>query len=62
MAGLVPERRNREELERANNTLLERHRAHLRSWVANRTTSSEDRTVANRDDRGEDQGQSQRNR
>jgi len=34
MAGLLPERRTREELERANATLLEKHWQHLQSWVA----------------------------
>jgi len=33
MAGLVPKRRTRNELERANETLLERHKDHLRTWV-----------------------------
>lgn len=62
MAGLVPERRNREELDRANNALLERHREHLRSWVADRTAASESERSANRDSRPRDQAQLSRNR
>jgi hypothetical protein len=34
MAGLIPNRKSKEELEKANTRLLERHRAHLRAWVA----------------------------
>lgn len=33
MAGLVPKRRTSDELERANNQLLEKHREHLQSWI-----------------------------
>ena len=36
MAGLVPKRRTSDELERANNQLLEKHREHLQSWVKNK--------------------------
>jgi hypothetical protein len=47
MAGLVPNRKTREELERANSTLLERHREHLRAWVADnaKRDSGEDRST-----------------
>jgi hypothetical protein len=34
MAGLVPVRRSREELNRANDLLLKEHRAYLASWIA----------------------------
>jgi hypothetical protein len=34
MAGLVPERRSREELNKANELLLKEHRAYLDSWIA----------------------------
>lgn len=36
MAGLVPKRRTSDELERANNQLLEKHREHLQSWINNK--------------------------
>ncbi len=36
MAGLVPKRRTSDELERANNQLLEKHREHLQSWAKNK--------------------------
>jgi hypothetical protein len=32
MAGLVPERRSKEELNKANDLLLKEHRAYLASW------------------------------
>jgi hypothetical protein len=32
MAGLVPERRSRQELNKANDLLLKEHRAYLASW------------------------------
>jgi hypothetical protein len=34
MAGLVPERRSKEELNKANDLLLKEHRAYLASWIA----------------------------
>jgi len=34
MAGLVPERRSKEELSKANDLLLKEHRAYLASWIA----------------------------
>jgi hypothetical protein len=34
MAGLVPIRRSKEELDRANEFLLNAHRAYLASWIA----------------------------
>jgi len=34
MAGLVPERRSKEELNKANDLLLKKHRAYLASWIA----------------------------
>ena len=34
MAGLVPGRRSREELNKANDLLLKEHRAYLASWIA----------------------------
>ncbi len=37
MAGLVPERRSREELNKANDLLLKEHRAYLASWIAQGT-------------------------
>jgi len=40
MAGLVPERRSREALERANAELIERHRQHLQSWAADKAANS----------------------
>jgi len=40
MAGLVPKRRSRSELERANATLLEKHKDHLRTWVASKRAAS----------------------
>jgi hypothetical protein len=36
MAGLVPKRKTRDEIERANEELLQRHRAYLEAWIANR--------------------------
>ena len=36
MAGLVPVKRSREELGRANELLLNAHRAYLASWIAQR--------------------------
>jgi len=42
MAGLVPEKRTRQELERANTELIERHKRHLQSWTADKVA------VANR--------------
>lgn len=32
MAGLVPEKRSREELSRANESFLKEHRAYFESW------------------------------
>ena len=32
MAGLVPERRSRQELDKANDLLLKEHRAYLAAW------------------------------
>ena len=37
MAGLVPERRNRQDIQRANNRLLKEHNESLRSWIENDT-------------------------
>jgi len=41
MAGLVPKRRTHDELTKANSDLLDRHKEHLRSWVSEKTSSSE---------------------
>jgi hypothetical protein len=41
MAGLIPERRTRKALERANAELIERHKRHLQSWVSDKAASSE---------------------
>ncbi len=46
MAGLVPEKRTRQELERANAELIERHRRHLQSWTADKAANV-DRKSAN---------------
>jgi hypothetical protein len=34
MAGLVPKRKTRDEIERANEEFLRRHRAYLEAWVS----------------------------
>ena len=34
MAGLIPERRSKGELSKANDLLLKEHRAYLASWIA----------------------------
>lgn len=38
MAGLVPERRTRRELEQANAELIEKHKQHLQSWVRDKSS------------------------
>ena len=40
MAGLVPVKRTREEIQRANRDLLEKHRAYLASWVSEKSSLS----------------------
>jgi hypothetical protein len=40
MAGLLPERRSRNELERANDELIKRHQNHLQSWISEKAANS----------------------
>jgi hypothetical protein len=40
MAGLLPERRSRNELERANDELIKKHRHHLQSWLSETAADS----------------------
>ena len=42
MAGLVPVRRSREELDQANDSLLKEHRAYLASWIARETVTAQE--------------------
>jgi len=44
MAGLLPERRSRNELERANDELIKRHQHHLQSWLSDKTADSHARS------------------
>jgi hypothetical protein len=45
MAGLVPEKRTRQQLERANAELIERHKRHLESWTADKAATAARRTA-----------------
>jgi hypothetical protein len=40
MAGLVPGRRSREELNKANDLLLKEHRAYLAYWIAQESAAA----------------------
>jgi hypothetical protein len=40
MAGLLPERRSRSDLERANDELIKKHRHHLQSWLSEKAANS----------------------
>jgi hypothetical protein len=40
MAGLLPEKRSRNELERANDELIKRHQHHLQSWLSEKVANS----------------------
>jgi hypothetical protein len=44
MAGLLPERRSRNELERANNELIKRHQNHLQTWLLDKAANTEGRS------------------
>lgn len=45
MAGLMPQRRTREQLERANDRLIQEHREYLQSWIRNDRVSSTERST-----------------
>jgi hypothetical protein len=45
MAGLLPEKRSRNELERANDELIKRHQHHLQSWLSEKVANSATRSM-----------------
>lgn len=44
MAGLVPVKRSREEIHRANSDLVEKHRVYLASWVSEKSSHSQSKS------------------